>query len=184
MKRLFLAVFALLIAATASAQYATTTDKPVLEARGSKIICDGEKLTKEQAAALFSDFGGLDRGEEYLRNRAGYKTGVGLSVGGAVVFAVGMPASAVVTVLAIAYGLASAGGGEVPAGFEYALPGTYCATIAGALVMVAGIPTASVYQHRIKKMAKQYNQLTPSEEKTPVLTVGPTRSGVGLAVNF
>lgn len=186
MKRLFLAVFALLIAVSASAQYAIDPSSPSeIRVRGSKIICDGEKLTKDQAAVLFSDFGGLDRGEEYLSNRAGYRTGVGLSAGGAAVFVVGVPASYVATAFAVAYGLAAGlGGEEVPVGIPIALYSTYGATLAGALIMLAGIPTAAVYQHRIKTMANEYNELSYNNTKAPVLTFGPTKSGVGMAINF
>ena len=52
MKRLLLAVFALVIAATASAQYVSSTPAQI-EARGSKIFSNGEKLTVNQAVALF-----------------------------------------------------------------------------------------------------------------------------------
>ena len=119
MKRLLLAAIALIITVSASAQYATST--PVqIEARGSRIFSNGEKLTVDQAEVLFSDFGGQDRGEEYLSNRAGYKTGVGLSVGGAAVFAVGVPASYLTLFL---YGLSTISGNEAPTGIKVATGG-------------------------------------------------------------
>ena len=182
MKRLLLAVFALVIAATASAQYVSSTPAQI-EARGSKIFSNGEKLTVNQAVALFSDFAGQDRGKEYLRNRAGYKTGVGLSVGGAALFAIGAPSAVIATAFAIGHGL-SAGfsGTEVPTEVEVAICGTYGATLAGALIMLAGIPTASVYQHRIKKMSKEYNALGQKQE--PVVSFRPASSGLGVAMVF
>jgi hypothetical protein len=182
MKRLLLAVFALVIAATASAQYVSSTPSQI-EARGSRIFSNGEKLTVNQAVALFSDFAGQDRGKEYLRNRAGYKTGVGLSVGGAALFAIGAPSAVIATAFAIGHGV-SAGfsGKEVPTEVEVAICGTYGATLAGALIMLAGIPTASVYQHRIKKMSEDYNALGQKQE--PVVSFRPASSGLGVAMVF
>ena len=59
---------------------------------------------------------------------------------------------------------------------------TYGATLAGALIMLAGIPTASVYQHRIKKMSKEYNALGQKQE--PVVSFRPASSGLGVAMVF
>lgn len=180
MKRLLLAAIALIITVSASAQYATST--PVqIEARGSRIFSNGEKLTVDQAEVLFSDFGGQDRGEEYLSNRAGYKTGVGLSVGGAAVFAVGVPASYLTLFL---YGLSTISGNEAPTGIKVATGGILGITAASALVMLAGIPTASVYQHRIKKMSNEYNALSSKDSEKPVLTFAPTKTGIGITMSF
>lgn len=173
MNRLILIILAASISIMASAQHAKDP-QGMLSARGARIYSDGVKLTTDQSFALFSDFGGYDRGSEYLKNRQGYRTGVGLSIGGASLVVIGLPASYIATAVAVAYGLASAGGAEVPVGVEAAIYGTYGATIAGALVMLAGIPVASVYQHRIKKMTKDYNGLT----------FGPASSGIGVAMNF
>lgn len=183
MKRLVLFLLAATISIMASAQY-VNSPQGTLTARGAKIYSDGVKLTTDQSYAVFSDFGGQDRGGEYLSNRKGYMAGVGLSVGGASLVAVGLPASYVATAVAVAYGLASAGGAEVPAGVELAVYSTYGATIAGALIMLAGIPTASVYQHRIKKMTRDYNDLSSSYSEKPMLTFGPASSGIGIAMSF
>ena len=183
MKRLLLAAFALVIAATASAQYVSSSPAEI-KARGAKIICNGDKLTADQAAALFTDFGGQEKGNEYLHNRKGYRTGVGLSVGGAAMVVVGLPASYIATAFAVAYGLSTIGGGEVPVGVEIALYSTYGATVAGALIMLAGIPTASVYQHRIKKMSKEYNALSAKDSEKPMLTFAPAKSGIGITMSF
>lgn len=171
MKRLALLLLAVCISIMASAQY-VTAPHGVLKARGAKIYCDGVKLSTQQAVDVFSDLGGQDKGEDYLQNRKGYRAGVGMSVGGAALVVVGLPASYVATAVALAYGLGTIGGNEVPAGVEVAVYGTYGATMAGALIMLAGIPTASVYQHRIKKMTKEY------------VTFGPASSGIGVAMTF
>lgn len=78
---------------------------------------------------------------------------------------------------------ASAQYASVPHGeLEAALYGTYATTAAGALMMLAGIPTASVYQHRIKKMSKDYNALGQKQE--PVVSFRPASSGLGVAMVF
>lgn len=184
MKRLLLAVFALVIAATASAQYVSSTPAQI-EARGSRIFCDGEKLSKEKAAALFSDFDGADRSDEYLRYRKGYKTGVGLSVGGASLVVLGGSAFCVSSVLAlVAVPLIGASGQEVPKGLEVALSASLGSAALGAVMMLAGIPTASVYQHRIKKMSKEYNALSAKDSEKPMLTFAPAKSGIGITMSF
>ncbi len=182
MKRILLSLLAAMVSLAASAQYASVPHSE-LEVRGSSIFCDGEKLSKDQAAALFSDFGGVDRSDEYLRYRKGYRTGVGLSVGGASVMVVGGAAAYVTTAITVIAGAgASLSGEPLPKELEAALYGTYAATAAGALMMLAGIPTASVYQHRIKKMSKDYNALGQKQE--PVVSFRPASSGLGVAMVF
>lgn len=181
MKRVILIIFTLAIAFSASAQYATVP-QGTLKARGAKIFCDGEKLTLDQTKTIFSDFGGIDRSGDYLTYRKGYKTGVGLSVGGASLVLVGLPAAYIATAYAVAAGLGTAAGAEMPKGVDYAVYGTYGATMVGALIMLSGIPTAAVYQHRIKRMTSDYNALGKSSR--PVLTFGPASSGIGIAMSF
>lgn len=182
MKRILLSLFAALLSFAASAQFATVPHGGI-EARGSRIFCDGEKLSKEKAAALFSDFGGADRSDEYLRYRKGYKTGVGLSVGGASLVVLGGSAFCVSSVLAvIAVPLIGASGQEVPKELEVALSASLGSAALGAVMMLAGIPTASVYQHRIKKMSKDYNALGQKQE--PVVSFRPASSGLGVAMVF
>jgi hypothetical protein len=182
MKRILLSLFAVLISIAASAQYASVPHSE-LEVRGSRIFCDGEKLSKEKAAALFSDFGGVDRGDEYLRYRKGYKTGVGLSVGGASLVVLGGSAFCVSSVLTVVTApLIAASGQEVPKELEVALSASLGSAALGAVIMLAGIPTASVYQHRIKKMSKDYNALGQKQE--PVVSFRPASSGLGIAMTF
>lgn len=182
MKRILLSLFAALISLAASAQFATSPHGEI-KVRGSRIFCDGEKLSKEKAAALFSDFGGVDRGDEYLRYRKGYKTGVGLSVGGASLVVLGGSAFCVSSVLAVVTVPLIAGSGqEVPKELEVALSASLGSAALGAAIMLAGIPTAAVYQHRIKKMVKSYNELDAKPE--PVVTFRPASSGIGVAMTF
>lgn len=180
MKRIIL-VFVLLFAslAVSHAQYAYP---PEVTSRGGKILVEGEKLSPAKAALLFDNVCGVGIGDDYLKYRKGYRTGVGLSVGGAATFVVGLPASYIATAFAIAYGFSTIGGGEVPKGVDIAVYGTYGITLAGAAMMIAGIPTASVYRHRIKKVTAEYNSTVTSSK--PVVTFSPARSGFGIAMNF
>ena len=79
MKRhIFLLLFAL-IGMNVMAQYSNTEDfeiKPV-DIKGSRVFVDGVKLDKYSAAACFSSVDGVDRSADYLKYRAGYKTGLG-----------------------------------------------------------------------------------------------------------
>ncbi len=182
MKRVILIIFTLAIAFSASAQYATVP-QGTLKARGAKIFCDGQMLTLDETKIVFSDFGGVDRSGEYLSNRRGYRTGLGLSVGGASFMIVSGAAAYVTTAVVVVAGTGAGLSGEpLPEGLEAALYGTYAATAAGALIMLAGIPTAAVYQHRIKRMTSDYNALGKSSR--PVLTFGPASSGIGIAMSF
>ena len=185
MKKLLLSLFAALISLAASAQYATVPQGE-LKARGSRIYCDGAMLSKDKAAAVFSDFGGIDRSEEYLHYRSAYKAGVGLSVGGASLAVLG-GATCVVSsaVVLVAVPFAAIGGGDIPdevKGATGVAIGSAVAGTAGILMMLAGIPTASVYQSRIKKMAKGYNELGTKQE--PVVSFRTASSGIGVAIVF
>ena len=168
MKHFALTILAALISLAASAQYASvTTQAGTLEVRGSRIFCNGEKLTKDQAAALFSDLGGTDRSSDYLRYRSAYKAGVGMSVGGASLAVAGGAAFCISSVVAlVTVPIIGASGQEIPKGLEVAMAASLGSTIVGTAVMLAGIPTACIYQSRIKKMVR------------------PASSGIGIAMNF
>lgn len=179
MKRFILALFTIFLAVSSYAQYA----QPI-KSRGSQIICEGKKLTKDQAITLFSDVNGEDRGQDYLKYRNGYKTGLGLSIGGASLAVVGTTVflGGAVTALVAGIPLSIGGATEMPAGVNEAIIGGAVAGISGAAIMLAGIPTAIVYQVRMKNLASDYNKSNSSDAKK--LTLGPASSGIGLALNF
>ena len=70
------------------AQESVADSKPI-KMLGSMVYMDGKKLDKEKAAACFSSLDGVDRSADYLKYRAGYKTGLGLTIGGASLAVVG-----------------------------------------------------------------------------------------------
>ena len=106
--------------------------------------------------------------DDYLRYRSAYKAGVGLSVGGAALTVAGGMTFSVSAVAALIAGIPLAfSGGEMPKGIETGIYAGLGATALGAAAMLAGIPVAAVYRHRIKKM-----------------TIGLPSSGFGLAMTF
>ena len=180
MKR-FVLVFALFVTSVAvsNAQYAYPSE---ITSRGGKIFAYGEKLEPTDAAQLLSEVGGLELGEDYLSYRKGFRTGVGLSVGGAAATVVGTMAfyTGVVFVFAVSVPTSLAGK-ESPVWPEAVMYAGGAMAVSGAALVVAGIPTACVYRHRIKKVTDEYNSTVTS---TPVVTFSPARSGIGIAMNF
>lgn len=158
--------------AISHAQYANAEQ---ITSRGSKILVNGEKLSTQQAAELFSNFGGTEMGDKYLKNRKGYRTGVGLAVSGASMIVVGYAATTVGGLLAFNSDYDS--GNKTAEAIVYT--GSALA-ITGALMITAGVPTAYVYKRRIKNSVNQYN----SASGKPVLAFSPARSGIGVAMTF
>jgi hypothetical protein len=180
MKR-FILILGLLFASAvvSNAQYAYPSE---ITSRGSKILVEGEKLSPEQAAALFSDFGGAQMGDDYLLNRKGYRTGVALSVTGASAMVLGTVTFYTGLIVGLAYALpGSIEGTEVPSWPDAVIYTGAALAISGAAALIAGIPTASVYRHRIKKATAEYNSAAASK---PVVSFSPARSGIGIAMNF
>ena len=180
MKR-FILVFALFVTSVAvsNAQYAYPSE---ITSRGGKIFAYGEKLEPTDAAQLLSEVGGLELGEDYLSYRKGYRTGVGLSVGGAAATVVGTMAFYTGVVLVFAVSVpTSLAGQEPPIWPEAVMYAGGAVAVSGAALVVAGIPTACVYRHRIKKVTDEYNSTVTSK---PVVTFSPARSGIGIAMNF
>ena len=161
MKRhIFLLLFAL-IGMSAMAQYSSSAelvDKP-LDIRGSRVFVDGVKLDKYSAAACFSSVDGVDRSADYLKYRAGYKTGLGLTVGGAGLAVVGL-----YTTVA---GIAELSDAWFYAGAASSVIGTFC--------FIAGIPTICVYKTRLNRLEKKYNTS---------LQIGTSSNGLSMAISF
>jgi hypothetical protein len=130
-----------------------------IDIRGSKVFVDGNKLDKYSAAACFSSLNGVDRSEDYLKYRAGYKTGLGLTVGGASLAVVGFAT----TISAI---------------FELNDPlfgvGVF-SMVSGTLSFLAGIPTVCIYKARLNRLEKKHNTS---------LSIGTSQNGLSMAISF
>ena len=171
MKRIVLILGLIVASVTAAqAQYARPSE---LTSRGSRIIADGETLTVQQAADLFSEFGSAEMGEDYLKNRKGFRTGLGLSIAGPPVCVFGGFAYLIGGLMSIDSDLYTIGASIYYTGATLA--------VSGALMTVVGIPTACVYRSRIKNSALDYNA---GIKPKPIVTFSPARSGIGLAMTF
>ena len=185
MKKMLLVFAAMFITVAASAQYADNYDgaaNHVLSSRGSRIFMDGYRLEKNEAAACFSNLHGYDRSSDYLKYRAAYKAGVGLSVGGPVLFAVSgftyLMTAATALVTAPFAGLADE---NIIEEFKEPLVVSFCMTLVGAAATLTGIPLACVYRSRIKDMTSSYNR----QHSHPVaLSFGAQPSGIGVGLRF
>ena len=171
MKRhIFLLLFAL-IGMSAMAQYSNPgVENEPIDIRGSRVFVDGFKLDKYNAAACFSSIDGVDRSAEYFKYRAGYKTGLGLTIGGAALMPVG-------------YGMFLGGfiwawNAETTAGSiagEAVMLLGAGSIVAGGLCVLAGIPTLCVYKTRLNRLEKKYNTS---------LSVGSSPGGLSMAISF
>jgi hypothetical protein len=171
MKRhIFLLLFAL-IGMSVMAQYSNPgVENEPIDIRGSRVFVDGFKLDKYNAAACFSSIDGVDWSAEYLKYRAGYKTGLGLTIGGAALMPVG-------------YGMFLGGfiwawNAETTAGCiagEAVMLLGAGSIVAGGLCVLAGIPTLCVYRTRLNRLEKKYNTS---------LSVGSSPGGLSMAISF
>ena len=172
MKRHILLLLFALIGMSAMAQYSNSAElleKPV-DIRGSRVFVDGVKLDKYSAAACFSSIDGVDRSYDYLRYRAGYKTGLGLTIGGAALMPVG-------------YGMFLGGfiwawTAETTAGCiagEAVMFLGAGSVVAGGLCFLAGIPTLCVYKARLNSLEKKRNTS---------LQIGSSPNGLSMVISF
>lgn len=172
MKRhIFLLLFAL-IGMSTMAQYSSSEvleNKPI-DIRGSRVFVDGVKLDKYSAAACFSSLDGVDWSGEYLKYRAGYKTGLGLTIGGAAM----MPLGYCMFWGGFLWGWTA----ETDAGVFAAQTLIFLgagSTVAGAACVLAGIPTLCVYKTRLNRLEKKHNTS---------LSIGASGNGFSMAISF
>lgn len=161
-----------LIGMGAMAQYSSTEvlEKKPIDIRGSRVFVDDYKLDKYSAAACFSSLDGVDWSGEYLKYRAGYKTGLGLTIGGAAMMPVGY--------FMFVGGFICAWTADTDAGLytgEALMLLGAGSTVAGAACFLAGIPTLCIYKTRLNRLEKKYNTS---------LQIGTSPGGLSLAISF
>lgn len=172
MKRYILLLLFALIGMSAMAQYSNSAElvnKP-LDIRGSRVFVDDCKLDKYSAAACFSSVDGVDMSSDYLKYRTGYKTGLGLTIGGAAMIPVGY--------FMFVGGFIGAWTADTDAGFyvgEAIMLLGAGSVVAGAACFIAGIPTLCVYKTRLNRLEKKYNTS---------LQIGTSPGGLSLAISF
>lgn len=176
MKRhIFLLLFAL-FGMSAMAQGVSTGDiagKSPIDIRGSMVYVDDCRLSKHSAAACFSSLGGVDRSADYLKYRAGYKTGLGLTIGGASLAVVGAGTAFVGFVKALQGAFDN--NDHNSAGAEAVMYIGAGSCVIGAACFLAGIPTICVYKTRLNRLEKVYNAS---------LQIGAGGNGVSMAICF
>jgi hypothetical protein len=151
-------------------QESVVTGKPI-KMLGSMVYMDGKKLNKENAAACFNSLDGVDRSADYLKYRAGYKTGLGLTIGGTSLAAVGFGSMFFGVLVALPHAFA----GEEHLASEIAIYAGYGAMVMGGACVVAGIQMICVYKTRLNRLKKAYNLS---------LEVGTTSNGLSMAISF
>ena len=173
MKRhIFLLLFALfgMSAMAQNVSLDSAAGKSPIDIRGSKVYVDDCKLDKYSAAACFSSVDGVDWSGEYLKYRAGYKTGLGLTIGGAAM----MPLGSCMFWGGFLWGWTA----ETDAGVFAAQTLIFLgagSTVAGAACVLAGIPTLCVYKTRLNRLEKKHNTS---------LSIGASGNGFSMAISF
>lgn len=147
--------------------------KGPIDIRGSKVYVDDCKLDKYSAAACFSSLGGVDRSADYLKYRAGYKTGLGLTIGGASLAVVGAGTAFVGFVKALQSAFDN--NDHNSAGAEAVMYIGAGSCVIGAACFLAGIPTICVYKTRLNRLEKKHNTS---------LSVGTSSNGLSMAISF
>ena len=172
MKRHILLLLFALIGMSAMAQYSNTgvQEKKTVDIKGSRVFVDGVKLDKYSAAACFSSVDGVDMSDDYLKYRAGYKTGLGSTIGGAAMMPVGLAM--------IVGGFVGAWTADTTVGTVVGEAAMLLGTgsiVAGAACFLAGIPTICVYKTRLNRLEKKHNTS---------LSVGTSSNGLSMAISF
>ena len=203
MKRLFVTLF--LAAVTATAAFAQFADVPLPQGMlkrsgGGMQTLDKTQLTAEQVMKVLSDIEGVDYTEEWNALNRGRERGVGLIVGGSITGGLGllvMGGTAVVHLMTLIIGAPFAAMDETGESLEnfktelrqQFLPwyiGSGITAAAGTGCLIAGIPLTVSKKRMMNAIVDRYNGTLPPAEQEPgvSLTLGPTRNGFGLALNF
>ena len=127
-----------------------------------------ENINEKVQNFLFSDVAGIDRSADYLKYRHWYKAGLGMTIGGASLMALGGLTYVGTAVYAIIAGVPLAlTGNDMPAGVDIA-----------AWTSVISL----IYENKLDDMADEYNSSRPVPSAT--ISFGTQRNGIGLALNF
>lgn len=172
MNRLYLLLISVFISINATAQQTIiATENSSLDIRGSRVFVQKQKLDKFDAANCFSSLNGVDRSKDYLRYRAGYKTGLGLTLGGLSLTALGFVSTVGGFIVALPHAFA----GEESLGADIAMYAGVTSMVTGVACFLAGIPTICVYKARLNRLEKEYNTS---------LQFGASASGLSMALCF
>lgn len=191
MKRMIFILAAVFMATTAFAQYNDTATDFMTMKKGS-LWLGQEKITKENVQIVFSD---VEFQERWRNVNTGYKTGLGLTIGGSALTAAGVTLVACFlddrmlfetkSIWLDLFGNSKDGLEDALNGLKeesvLALSGDIMVSV-GIPILLAGIPTLCVYKSRMKNLAEDYNASKKSTEMS--LSFGNQAHGLGFALNF
>lgn len=197
MKRLFLILTFLSLAFASHAQL-VVPHVPEVTLRGSRVFVDDVKLKKDFVLSCISDEYGKEAADAWVKNRKGYKAGLGLTISGSylmissgIALTCGLIYTAGTLVTVPVIGFAGVMSGDMDSvenhyseefykgGFMISA-GMICG-VAGLAMLVAGIPTICVYQSRLEN---QFYDMGTSFSRRASLTFGGQKNGLGFALNF
>ena len=173
MKRYIPLLFLVFICTNAFAQYFNidAIGKKQIDIYGSKVYIEDYELDKHNAAACFASLNGVDRSEEYLKCRKGYKTGLGLTIGGASLAVVGFGTA----IASIAAAFENSYDGKDYTMYDNLATAGIFSVVAGSLCFLAGIPTLCVYKARLNRLEDDYNTS---------LRISASPGGLSMAISF
>ena len=187
MKRVVVLLLALLWAATAFAQYVPEWHQGELKRRGTKLAVLDEKLDKEATQALLTQVGGTDMADAWEKACSLRGWGIGLTSGGYTLAAAGFCFGGIYILAGVVGTIFAAIGGQEAVDKLWADLGPQVtiggiAMFTGLAVGTTGVVLLCVGNGNMRKLAKTCDAagIAPSIS----LTLGPTPSGVGLALRF
>ena len=187
MKRVLVLLLALLWATSAFAQYAVEWHQGDLKKKGTVLALQGEKLDRETTEAILNQVGGpemVDAWNKYRRERG---WGIGLTSGGYTLAAAGfcyggiyILAGVIGTIFAAPFGEEAVN--KMWADLETNVQVGGIAMLSGLAIGTTGVVLLCVGNGNMRKLAKTCD--AAGFEPLVELTLGPTPSGVGLALRF
>ena len=187
MKRVLVLLLALLWATSAFAQYAVEWHQGDLKKKGTVLALQGEKLDRETTEAILNQVGGpemVDAWNKYRRERG---WGIGLTSGGYTLAAVGfcyggiyILAGVIGTIFAAPFGEEAVN--KMWTDLETNVQVGGIAMLSGLAIGTTGVVLLCVGNGNMRKLAKTCD--AAGFEPLVELTLGPTPSGVGLALRF
>lgn len=187
MKRLLVLLSALLWAASAFAQYAVEWHQGDLKKKGTVLALQGEKLDRETTEAILNQVGGQEMVDAWNKYRKERGWGIGLTSGGYTLATAGfcyggiyILAGVVGTIFAAPFGEEAVN--NLWSGLETNVQVGGIAMLTGLAIGTTGVVLLCVGNGNMRKLAKTCDAagIAPSIS----LTLGPTPSGVGLALRF
>jgi len=147
--------------------------------KGQIYQANGQEITDEQALALF---GSELYNATYVGAKKQSSIGRKLIVPGAIVAGAGAVTSIVGGVV---LGIGTSEGSDAVSGTGAAVFSLgMLAFVAGDAMLSAGIPLRVIGNRRLEWLTNDYNSRSQSAQRTPTVTFGAQKHGMGIALNF